>query len=283
MTSYTIGIDFGTASGRAVLVDTADGRVVATATSDYRTASSTSRLPVDGPTVRLPPDWALQDPADYLDVIRTTVPEVLARSGRRPAARSSASASTSRPARCCRPSPTGRRSPRSTGWRREPHAWVKLWKHHAAQPEADRINDTARATGQPWLDRYGGRISSEWFFSKILQVLDESPEVYAAAERFIEATDWIVWQLTGTETRNACTAGYKAMWSKRDGFPDRVVLRGPRPAAGRRRRDQDVERHPSRRWTRRRAEPRRPRRGPACRSGPPSPSATSMPMSPSRP
>ena len=104
--------------------------------------------------------------------------------------------------------------------RGEPHAWVKLWKHHAAQPEADRINAVAAERGEPWLARYGGRISSEWFFAKSLQILDEAPELYDRAERLIEAADWVVWQLTGTETRNSCTAGYKAMWSKRDGFPD---------------------------------------------------------------
>ena len=102
---------------------------------------------------------------------------------------------------------------------REPHAWVKLWKHHAAQPEADRINAVGGRAGEPWLRRYGGKISSEWFFAKALQILDEAPEVYARAERLIEAGDWVVWQLTGVETRNSCTAGYKAMWSKRDGFP----------------------------------------------------------------
>jgi L-ribulokinase len=96
---------------------------------------------------------------------------------------------------------------------------VKLWKHHAAQPEADLINETARRLNQTWLDRYGGKISSEWFFSKTLQILREAPEIYAAAERLIEAADWVVWQLTGIETRNSCTAGYKAMWSKREGFP----------------------------------------------------------------
>ena len=96
---------------------------------------------------------------------------------------------------------------------------MKLWKHHAAQPEADRINAVAAERGEPWLPRYGGKISSEWFFAKALQILDEAPEVYARADRLIEACDWIVWQLTGVETRNACAAGYKAMWSKRDGFP----------------------------------------------------------------
>ena len=104
--------------------------------------------------------------------------------------------------------------------RREPHAWVKLWKHHAAQPEADRLNAIAAARDEPWLHRYGGRMSSEWFFSKGLQILDEAPAVYRAADRLIEGGDWLVWQLTGVETRSSCAAGYKALWSKADGFPD---------------------------------------------------------------
>jgi L-ribulokinase len=103
--------------------------------------------------------------------------------------------------------------------RREPHAWVKLWKHHAAQPEADEINRVAAELGEPWLDRYGGRVSSEWFFPKALQILREAPATYRAAGRLIEAADWVVWQLTGVETRNNCTAGYKALWSPEDGFP----------------------------------------------------------------
>ena len=103
--------------------------------------------------------------------------------------------------------------------RRRPHAWVKLWKHHAAQPEANRINAVAAARGEPWLERYGGKISSEWFFAKALQILDEAPEIFDRADRLIEAADWVVWQLTGSETRNTCTAGYKAIWSKREGFP----------------------------------------------------------------
>jgi len=105
-------------------------------------------------------------------------------------------------------------------WRDTPHAWVKLWKHHAAQPEANKLNAIAREAGfGAILDRYGGKISSEWFFPKAWQILDEAPSVYAAADRMLEATDWVVWQLTGVETRNSCTAGYKAMWSKTEGFP----------------------------------------------------------------
>jgi L-ribulokinase len=96
---------------------------------------------------------------------------------------------------------------------------VKLWKHHAAQPEADLVNAVAAERGEQWLERYGGKISSEWFTAKSLQILREAPEIYARADRLLEAADWAVWQLTGVESRNGCTAGYKAMWSKRDGFP----------------------------------------------------------------
>ena len=95
--------------------------------------------------------------------------------------------------------------------RGRPHAYVKLWKHHAAQPHADRINALAHERGEPWIGRYGGKISAEWQFAKGLQLLEEDPEVYHRAERFIEAADWIVWQLCGAETRNVCTAGYKGI------------------------------------------------------------------------
>ncbi|HEY0071444.1 MAG TPA: ribulokinase, partial [Chloroflexia bacterium] len=114
-------------------------------------------------------------------------------------------------------------------YRGQPHAWVKLWKHHAAQPEADRINQVARARGEVWLERYGGKISSEWFFSKALQILNEAPHIYRAADRLIEAADWVVWQLTGQETRNACTAGYKAIWQKETGFPSREYFAALHP------------------------------------------------------
>src|SRR5258708_10470101 len=103
-------------------------------------------------------------------------------------------------------------------WRDDPHGWIKLWKQHAAKQQADQINETARKLGEAWLPRYGGKISSEWFFSKALQMLKEGPELYADEDGLIEAADWVIWQLTGVETRNACTAGYKAMVQD-EGFP----------------------------------------------------------------
>jgi L-ribulokinase len=106
---------------------------------------------------------------------------------------------------------------------------VKLWKHHAAQPEANRINELASSSGDDILRIYGGKVSSEWFFSKALQILNEAPEIYAAADRLIEAADWIVWRMTGRERRNECTAGYKGMWIKGKGFPSPDFLRALHP------------------------------------------------------
>ena len=215
---YTVGVDFGTESGRAVLVSCADGREIGTKAYPYRNGVIDERLPAPDGGVRLEPDWALQDPEDYLRTFQETVPALLAETGVDPADVIGVGIDFT----SCTMLPTladGTPLCLLDDLRAEPHAWVKLWKHHAAQPEADRINAVASERGEPWLPRYGGRISSEWFFSKALQILDEAPDVYARAGRLIEAADWVVWQLTGTETRNSCTAGYKALWSKRDGFP----------------------------------------------------------------
>lgn len=215
-TKYAIGVDFGTESGRAVLVDISNGREIATAVHTYANGVIDEKLPESG--IRLEPDWALQDPNDYLEVFKVTVPAVLNESKVSPAdvigLGIDFTACTMLPTKadgtplCFLPT-----------YRSRPHAWVKLWKHHAAQPEANKINRTAKEKGYHFLERYGGKISSEWFFSKALQILDEDPEIYAAADRMLEAADWVIWQLTGIETRNSCTAGYKAIWSKREGYP----------------------------------------------------------------
>ena len=216
--AYSIGLDFGTESARALLVDVADGRVLATAVHPYRSGVIDERLPAPDDDVGLPSDWALQDPDDYLDALRAAIPSLLGDSGVDPASVIGLGVDFTA---CTMLPTTADGTPLSAldGFRRNPHAWVKLWKHHAAQPEADQVNAVARARGEPWLARYGGKISSEWFFPKALQIQHEAPEIYQAADRLIEAADWVVWQLTGVETRNSCTAGYKAIWSKRDGFP----------------------------------------------------------------
>ncbi len=213
---YAIGVDFGTESGRALLVDVSNGQEVATAVHRYANSVIDEKLPDSD--VQLGPDWALQDPNDYLEVFRNAVPAVLKESGVDPADVIGIGIDFT----ACTMLPTtqdGTPLAFLPEWRNHPHAWVKLWKHHAAQPEANKLNEIAREKGFDFLDRYGGKISSEWFFPKVWQILDEAPDVYQATGRFIEAADWVIWQLTGVETRNNTTAGYKAIWSKREGFP----------------------------------------------------------------
>lgn len=209
MSKFVIGIDYGTESGRAVLVDCADGAEVATAVHPYPHGVIDEVLPTTGK--RLPPDWALQDPLDYLDVVRVTIPAVLHTSGVSPGdvvgLAIDFTASTMLPTYA-----DGTPLRATPEFADNPHAWVKLWKHHAAQPQANRINETAARLGESWPIRYGGKISSEWFFSKALQILEEAPEVYHAADRLIESCDWVIWRMTGVETRNQCVAGYKAIY-----------------------------------------------------------------------
>jgi L-ribulokinase len=216
MAKYSLGIDFGTLSGRAVLVNVENGKEVATCVYNYDSGVIDEFLPSSGE--RLPHDWALQDPADYLRVLQVTVPAALKEAGVSPddviGIGIDFTACTMLPI-----DKAGTPLCFDPQFKNNPHSWVKLWKHHAAQPEANKINDIARERGESFLARYGGKISSEWFFAKLWQILDEAPEIYGAAHTFMEAADWIVLQLTGKETRNACTAGYKAMWSKREGFP----------------------------------------------------------------
>jgi L-ribulokinase len=185
--------------------------------------------PSTGANIRLEPDWALQDPNDYIEVFKTTIPAVLKESGVDPSDVIGVGIDFT----ACTMLPTladGTPLCFLSEWRDNPHSWVKLWKHHAAQPEANQLNAIARKAGfGNILDRYGGKISSEWFFPKAWQILNEAPEVYLTADRMLEAADWVVWQLTGVETRNSCTAGYKAMWSKTEGFPPEAFFKALDP------------------------------------------------------
>ncbi|MGW0161626.1 ribulokinase [Mycobacterium sp. NPDC003323] len=223
---YVVGIDFGTLSGRALVVRVVDGCELAAAEHVYSHGVLTEELPGDR-GVRLPPDYALQVPADYVDVLRYAVPEAVAAAGIDPAdvigVGTDFTACTMVAARhdgtplCQMPEFADR-----------PHAYAKLWRHHAAQPQADRINALAAARGESWLPRYGGFISSEWEFAKGLQILEEDPEIYAAIDRWVEGADWIVWQLTGQYVRNVSTAGYKAI--RQDGaYPSREFLTALNP------------------------------------------------------
>jgi L-ribulokinase len=219
--SYVVGVDFGTLSARALVVRARDGAELGSAVHEYAHAVMERALASSG--ADLPPQWALQDPADYVEALRQAVPAAVRAAGIRPdevvGIATDFTASTPMPVLA-----DGTPLCQVPGFRDRPHAYPKLWKHHAAQHHADRINALAAERGEPWLARYGGRISAEWEFAKALQVLDEDPEAYERMDRWIEAADWIVWQLCGRETRNTCTAGYKGIYQ--DGhYPSEEYLR----------------------------------------------------------
>jgi L-ribulokinase len=215
-TVCTIGVDFGTESGRVLVLELDSGEELAVHVVPY--AHGVIDRHLLGTDEPLPDDWALQHPGDWTEVIERGVPAALAQAGvsaeRVAGLGVDFTSCTVLPADaegvplCLTPRWQGRR-----------HAWPKLWKHHAAQRVADRLNEVALERAEPFLERYGGRISSEWYFPKLIEIWDEDREVYEACDVFLEATDWIVWWLTGRLVRQSTTAGYKAMWSPIEGLP----------------------------------------------------------------
>lgn len=223
---YTIGVDYGTQSGRAVLVDVATGEELATSVKAYTHGIMDDYLP-DGVT-RLEPDWALQHPADYLEVLEVTIPDVLKQAD----VDAEDIIGIGIDFTACTMLPVDKEGEPlcfKNEYKSTPHSYLKLWKHHAAQDEANKLNEIAIKRNEEFLSRYGGKVSSEWLIPKIWQILDEAPEIYKEADRFMEAADWIILQLTGKEMRNCCTAGYKAIWHKKKGYPDKSFFKALDP------------------------------------------------------
>ncbi len=216
---YSIGIDFGTLSGRAALFEVGSSKEICCSVLNYPhavidTGSEYAEKLFGG----LPQDFALQHPQDYLDVLSTTIPDVIKQSGVDPkdiiGIGIDFTACTMLPVK-----KDGTPLCFMDKYKNDPYAYIKLWKHHAAQDKANKLNEIAEERGEKWIKSYGGKISSEWMFPKIWETLDKAPEIYEEADCFVEAADWVIWQLCGKETKNSCTAGYKAMWNKKEGYP----------------------------------------------------------------
>lgn len=225
MEKYTIGIDFGTLSGRCLLVDVASGKEAAASVYEYPHGVIEGSLP-DGK--KLPIDWYLQHPKDYLEVLKNTVGKTLDKAGVKPEQVIGIGVDFT----ACTMLPItedGTPLCMLEKYRSDPNAYVKLWKHHSAQPQADRLTRVAREREESFIKRYGGKISSEWMLPKILQTLEESPDVYRDTYTFLEAGDWIVLQLTGKLMRNSCAAGAKSLWHKRNGFPSKEYFKAVHP------------------------------------------------------
>lgn len=219
MKKYTVGIDFGTLSGRCVVVDCENGREMAEAVCEYPHAVMDTQLPSGK---KLPAHYALQHPADYLQVLKTAVPEAVKKAGILPeevvGVGIDFTACTMLPVDaqgtplCMKPE-----------YADEPHAYVKLWKHHAAQAEADEINALAEEREEKWLPNYGGKLSSEWMLPKVLETLRKAPRVYGDTARFMEAADWLTSTLVGEEILSKSFAGYKALYFEED-YPSNAFM-----------------------------------------------------------
>jgi L-ribulokinase len=219
MGRYALGLDFGTESVRALVVDCVGGEEVAEAVVPYAHGVITENLPDQNDP--LPQDFALQHPDDYIDgcvaaiseVIMVIPPEEIIGIG------VDFTACTILPIKS-----DGTPLMQLEEFRDNPHAWVKLWKHHAAQPEADLVNQVAHEGNEPFLKYYSGIISSEWMVPKCWEIANHARDVYDASDLIIDAGDWLVYQITGKFCRNACAAGYKGMWNAEMGFPSKEYL-----------------------------------------------------------
>ncbi len=213
---FTIGIDYGSESVRAVLVDTSNGSLAASSIYHYTHGIISEKLPESD--VELDPGTILQHPKDYINALKRTIPKLLKESQVDPAQvvgiGTDFVGSTVIPTRS-----DGTPLALLDEYKDEPHAWPKFWKQHSAEEKAEKLTQLAVDRFETFLDRYGGKIDPEWFFPKVWEIYDESANIYHAADKLIEASDWVVWQLTGIESRNICAVGYKALWSKSEGFP----------------------------------------------------------------
>jgi len=229
MKALSLGLDFGTESVRALLVDL-QGRERGVAVAKYPHGQIIEALPGSGK--KLPTGFALQDPEDWLVAASRAVRAAMKEAKAMPAQVVGIGVDFT----SCTMLPTladGTPLCAMAKWRGQPLAWPKLWKHHGAVAQTERINAVARERNETWLARYGGIIGLEWFFPKMLETLEKAPRVFDAAEVWLEAGDWFVWQLIGgpaeTLPRSACQAGYKAMWSREDGYPSAEFFRALDP------------------------------------------------------
>jgi len=227
MPAFVVGVDFGTNSARAVVVDATDGRALGTTVSGYPSGERGVLLDERDPHL------ARQHPGDYLEALRASVRGALDEAAREPGFSrervvgigTDTTGSTPLPVdAACRPLALDPR------WQDHPAAQAWLWKDHTAADEAAAITETARRHAPAYLAPIGGTYSSEWFWSKIWHCLKVAPDVFGAAASWVELADYVPALLAGvTDPRDVqrcvCAAGHKAMYSATwGGLPDKAFL-----------------------------------------------------------
>ena len=215
MRRYVLGMDFGTLSGRALIVDALTGEAVSESVFEYPHGVMDDKLP-DG--TRLAPKSALQHPEDYIITMQNIILDACIKGGITPLDIEGVGIDFTG----CTVLPVDKAAQPMCfydEYSSDPNAYVKLWKDHSSVEQAEKITRIAEERGEKWLETYSGKISSEWMIPKILQTLENSPNLYQETDRFIEAGDWIALLLTGNETHARSFVGLKAMWNEEDGYP----------------------------------------------------------------
>ena len=225
MDKYVIGLDYGTLSARAVLVSVGRGEVAAESIYPYPHGILNT---ISGGDEELPVDFALQEIDDYVEAMYETIWTVVKQSGCRAedviGIGIDATSSTFLPL-----TKSGTPLCKTEQFRTNPHAWLKLWKHHGAQEEADRMTELAAGRQEKFLMRCGGKVNAEWMLPKLTEIVLKAPDVYEAADNFMEVSDYLVFLLTGEMTRCMCHAGYKLLWNEEDAYPSEEFLRALHP------------------------------------------------------
>ena len=224
---YTIGLDYGTNSVRALIVNVANGAEVAAAVWTYAHGTQ-------GVVLARDPNLARQHPADYLKGAEVTIQQALAtakktvngfRTEQVIGIGVDTTGSTPLPV-----DKAGQPLVFQKKFANHPAAMAWLWKDHTSVQEAAEITALARKRRPQYLAKCGGTYSSEWFWSKLLHCLRTAPEVFNAAHSWVELADFVPASLTGTEhpdkfIAGVCAAGHKAMWNaKWGGYPDAKFL-----------------------------------------------------------
>ena len=220
MKRYTVGMDFGTLSARAIVLDVGTGETLASAVMDYPHGVLDSTLP-DG--TELPPQSALQHPDDYIKALGRVIREALQKADVDPSTVAGLGIDFTS---CTLIAVDEKGEPlcRDPRFASRPQSYVKLWKHHASQWEAERMTEIAVSRQEKWLSFCGGRMSPEWAFPKIYETLRRDEEVYRATKCFCEAGEWLTSQITGEEVHAAGFAGFKFNWTQEDGFPSNAFF-----------------------------------------------------------
>ncbi len=223
---YTIGIDFGTLSARAVVLSLNSKKAVSSYTVNYPHAVMDKTLPC-GTT--LPPDYALQHPDDYIFALKESIVGAL-KTANIPNTDVLAVGIDFTSCTILPHLDDGTPLCNLDSFKTDPHAYVKLWKHHGAKQEAEDLERVAISRGEKWLGYYNNTVSSENYYSKVLETFRNSPSVYETADRFTEAGDWLSFMLTGEYTHSISFSGFKAYWNKDDGFPSEDYFEAVEPS-----------------------------------------------------